>query len=51
MKSTVTLPTLYSVAIFVHDIGRAVEFYRDKLGLPMTKHGSFGAVRFFLVGE
>ena len=36
-------PSLYSVAIFVHDIGRAVEFYRDKLRLPMTKHGSFGA--------
>ena len=37
------VPTLYSVAIFVHDINRAVEFYRDTLGLPMTKHGSFGA--------
>jgi lactoylglutathione lyase len=49
MKATVTAPTLYSVAIFVHDIGRAVEFYRDKLGLPMTKHGSFGAE--FLEGE
>jgi lactoylglutathione lyase len=43
MKSAVMVPTLYSVAIFVHDIGRAVEFYRDTLGLPMTKHGSFGA--------
>jgi lactoylglutathione lyase len=42
-------PSLYSVAIFVSDIGRAVEFYRDKLGLPMTKHGSFGAE--FLEGE
>jgi predicted enzyme related to lactoylglutathione lyase len=42
-------PSLYSVAIFVHDIGRAVEFYRDKLGLPMTKQGSFGAE--FLDGE
>jgi lactoylglutathione lyase len=37
------VPTLYSVAIFVHDIERAVDFYRDTLGLPMTKHGSFGA--------
>jgi len=43
------VPTLYSVAIFVHDIGRAVEFYGDTLGLPMTKHGSFGAE--FLEGD
>ena len=42
-------PSLYSVAIFVHDIGRAVEFYRDALGLPVTKQGSFGAE--FLEGE
>jgi predicted enzyme related to lactoylglutathione lyase len=34
---------LYSIAIFVTDIERAVVFYRDTLGLPMTKHGSFGA--------
>jgi lactoylglutathione lyase len=43
------VPTLYSIAIFVHDIERAVEFYRDTLGLPMTKHGSFGAE--FLEGD
>jgi lactoylglutathione lyase len=49
MKSTVMVPTLYSVAIFVHDIARAVEFYRDTLNLPMTKHGSFGAE--FLEGD
>jgi lactoylglutathione lyase len=36
-------PTLYSVAIFVRDIERAVEFYRDALRLPVTKRGSFGA--------
>lgn len=36
-------PSLYSVAIFVHDIVRAVEFYRDRLALPLTKQGSFGA--------
>jgi lactoylglutathione lyase len=42
-------PSLYSVAIFVNDIGRAVEFYRDTLRLPMTKQGSFGAE--FLDGE
>lgn len=42
-------PALYSIAIFVNDIGHAVEFYRDKLGLAMTKHGSFGAE--FLEGE
>ena len=49
MRSAVTVPTLYSVAIFVQDIDRAVEFYRDTLGLPMTKHGSFGAE--FLEGD
>ncbi|HUL70557.1 MAG TPA: VOC family protein [Gemmatimonadales bacterium] len=37
------MPSLYSVAIFVHDIERAKVFYRDHLGLPMTKEGSFGA--------
>jgi lactoylglutathione lyase len=42
-------PTLYSVAVFVTDIDKAVEFYRDALRLPMTKHGSFGAE--FLEGE
>ena len=42
-------PTLHSIAIFVHDIPRAVEFYRDKLGLPLTRQGSFGAE--FLEGE
>ena len=36
-------PALYSVAIFVHDITRAVEFYRDALALPLSKQGSFGA--------
>jgi predicted enzyme related to lactoylglutathione lyase len=49
MKPAVIAPSLYSVAIFVSDIERAVEFYRDVLGLPMTKHGSFGAE--FLEGE
>ncbi|HET6797645.1 MAG TPA: VOC family protein [Gemmatimonadales bacterium] len=49
MSSAVITPSLYSVAIFVSDIERAVEFYRDMLGLPMTKHGSFGAE--FLDGE
>lgn len=36
-------PSLYSVAIFVNDLARATEFYRDSLGLPVTKQGSFGA--------
>jgi predicted enzyme related to lactoylglutathione lyase len=36
-------PSVYSIAIFVHDIGRAIEFYRDKLVLPLVKQGSFGA--------
>jgi lactoylglutathione lyase len=49
MKSAVVTPTLYSVAIFVHDIARGVEFYRDTLGLPLTKQGSFGAE--FLEGD
>ncbi|MBA3344222.1 MAG: VOC family protein [Gemmatimonadales bacterium] len=46
---TATPPSLYSVAIFVHDIGRAIEFYRDKLMLPLTKQGAFGAE--FLEGD
>jgi lactoylglutathione lyase len=49
MNPAVMTPSLYSVAIFVTDIGRAVAFYRDALGLPMTKHGAFGAE--FLEGE
>lgn len=36
-------PSLYSVAIFVNDIARAITFYRDSLNLPVTKQGSFGA--------
>lgn len=43
MNQAVITPSLYSVAIFVSRIDRAVEFYRDTLGLPMVKHGSFGA--------
>lgn len=42
-------PSLYSIAIFVTDIGRAVEFYRDRLALPVGKQGSFGA-EFFTDG-
>ena len=34
---------MYSVAVFVHDIDRAIGFYRDDLGLSLTKQGSFGA--------
>jgi lactoylglutathione lyase len=41
--------SLYSVAVFVTDIGRAKAFYRDQLGLPMIREGSFGAE--FLDGE
>ena len=36
-------PELYSVAVFVTDIDRAKTFYRDQLGLTLTKQGSFGA--------
>ena len=42
-------PTLYSAAIFVTDIERAVAFYRDMLKLPVAKQGSFGA-EFFVEG-
>lgn len=42
-------PTLYSVAIFVTDIDRAVDFYETTLGLPLQKRGSFGA-EFFAEG-
>ena len=31
-----------SFAIFVNNLDRAVEFYRDTLGLPVSKQGSFG---------
>jgi lactoylglutathione lyase len=34
---------LYSIAIFVSDIERAIKFYRDTLGLPLVSQGSFGA--------
>jgi predicted enzyme related to lactoylglutathione lyase len=36
-------PSLHSIAIFVTDIERAKRFYRDDLGLPLTREGSFGA--------
>jgi lactoylglutathione lyase len=36
-------PSLYSAAIFVTDIERAIAFYRDTLGLPLRHRGSFGA--------
>lgn len=35
--------SLYSIAIFVEDIDRAVTFYQRDLGLPLTRRGSFGA--------
>ncbi len=35
-------PALHSIAIFVTDIRAALEFYRDTLGLPLSKAGSFG---------
>jgi|SRR6266850_4297633 len=37
------MPNLYSIAIFVTDIVRAKQFYRDDLELPLTKEGSYGA--------
>jgi lactoylglutathione lyase len=36
-------PSLHSVAIFVNDLPRALEFYRDSLRLPVSREGSFGA--------
>ena len=35
--------SLHSIAVFVNDLDRAIAFYRDTLGLPVTKQGSFGA--------
>ena len=49
MTSAPSGPSIYSVAIFVRDIARAVEFYRDGLRLPLGKQGSFGA-EFFSEG-
>jgi predicted enzyme related to lactoylglutathione lyase len=43
MPETQIQPSLYSVAIFVTDIDRAVTFYHDTLGLPLRSRGSFGA--------
>jgi predicted enzyme related to lactoylglutathione lyase len=37
------ITSLYSIAIFVHDIERALSFYGEDLGLPLIKRGSFGA--------
>ena len=31
-----------SFAVFVNNLDRAVEFYRDVLGLPVNRQGSFG---------
>lgn len=36
-------PALHSIAIFSLDISRAINFYRDILGLPLMRQGSFGA--------
>ena len=40
---------LHSAAVFVTDLDRALLFYRDHLGLPLRRQGSFGAE--FLEGE
>lgn len=37
---------MHSVAIFVTDIQRAIAFYRDTLGIAVSKQGSFGAELF-----
>lgn len=33
---------VHSLAVFVNNLDRATEFYRDTLGLPVHKQGSFG---------
>ena len=33
---------VHSFAIFVNNLDRATQFYRDTLGLPVHKQGSFG---------
>ena len=33
---------IHSFAIFVNNLDRATEFYRDTLGMPVSKQGSFG---------
>ena len=38
---------VHSIAIFVHDLAGAMSFYRDTLGLPVSKEGSFGG-EFFI---
>ena len=43
------MPQLYSIAVFVSDMDRALLFYRDHLGLPLLRQGAFGAE--FLDGE
>jgi len=35
--------SLYSIAVFVHDINRAVDFYEKTLGLALVRRGAFGA--------
>lgn len=33
---------IHSFAVFVNNLDRAIEFYRDTLGMPVSKQGSFG---------
>ena len=40
---TAPAPAVYSIAIFVNDLAQALEFYSDKLALPLARQGSFGA--------
>ena len=43
------MPDLYSIAVFVTDLERALVFYRDHLALPLVRQGTFGA-EFFTEG-
>ncbi|MDX2192211.1 MAG: VOC family protein [Gemmatimonadales bacterium] len=43
MADAPATPQLYGITLFVHRLERCLEFYRDVLGLPVHKQGSFGA--------
>ena len=36
------IPHIHAMAIFVNNLDQATVFYRDTLGIPVHKHGSFG---------
>lgn len=40
-------PRISMITLGVSDLGRSVSFYRDVLGLPLSRHSVEGAVAFF----